>query len=315
MHARQLTYFLAVVDHGGFGRAAAVLGIAQPTLSQSVKGLERELGAELFHRASAGVVLTAAGRALLGPARQVVRDVALARASAGGSPSATVDLVASAPLGVYPGAALVASFSRTHPDILVRLDRPETEDALATMVRDGTSELGLTHLPVPRLGLTEVPLGRHELLLAFPPGRAPGAGPVALSQLAGVSLLGTPRNFTQRDLVEAALRSAGVRTRVAMELPQRDAIIELVAAGAGVAFVVDEASEAARARGLTLRPVDPPLHQQFGLIHRTVHLSEPARAFVAHARAVQRARPDAADEPTRPDAAGHAGSPAEWDRP
>src|SRR6185369_7325729 len=69
VHARQLSYFLAVVDHGGFGRAASVLRIAQPTLSQSVKGLERELGAELFHRAAPGVVLTAAGRALLGPAR------------------------------------------------------------------------------------------------------------------------------------------------------------------------------------------------------------------------------------------------------
>ncbi len=285
VHARQLSYFLAVVDHGGFGRAAAVLRIAQPTLSQSVKGLERELGAELFHRASPGVVLTAAGRALLGPARQLVRDVAAARSSVGGgSTSATVDLVASAPLGVYPGAELIASFAHHHPDILLRLDRPETDDALATMVRDGTSELGLTYLPVPRLGLVEVPLGRHELLLAFPPGTAPAAGGVPLAALAGVSLVGTPRGFTQRDLVEDALRSAGVRTRVAMEVPQRDAILDLVAAGTGVAFVVDEAGEAARLRGLELRPVDPPLHQPFGLIHRDVPLSGPARSFVGHAR-------------------------------
>jgi DNA-binding transcriptional LysR family regulator len=285
VHARQLSYFLAVVDHGGFGRAAAVLHIAQPTLSQSVKGLERELGAELFHRASPGVVLTAAGRALLGPARQLVRDVAAARASVGeGSDATVIDLVASAPLGVYPGASVIASFIRAHPNILVRLDRPETDDALATMVRDGTSELGLAYLPVPRLGLTEVPLGRHELLLAFPPDAELGSGPVPLSQLAGVPLLGTPRGFTQRDLVERALRSAGVRTRVAVEVPQRDAIIELVAAGTGVAFVVDEARDAAVARGLELRPVDPPLHQPFGLIHRSVPLSEAARSFVIHAQ-------------------------------
>jgi DNA-binding transcriptional LysR family regulator len=262
-----------------------VLRIAQPTLSQSVKGLERELGAELFHRASPGVVLTAAGRALLGPARQLVRDVSAARASVGeGSAASAIDLVASAPLGVYPAAEIVASFVRTHTHVLVRLDRPETDDALATMVRDGTSELGLTYLPVPRLGLTEIPLGQHELLLAFAPGTAPAAGPVPLTQLAGVSLLGTPRGFTQRDLVEGALRAAGVRTRVAMEVPQRDAILDLVAAGVGVAFVVDEAREAAMERGLVVRSVDPPLHQPFGLIHRSVPLSEPARAFVAHVR-------------------------------
>jgi hypothetical protein len=48
--------------------------------------------------------------------------------------------------------------------------------------------------------------------------------------------------------------------------------------------VVDEARVSAQERGLVVRPVDPPLHQPFGLIHRTVPLSEPARAFVAHAR-------------------------------
>jgi DNA-binding transcriptional LysR family regulator len=280
-----LAYFLAVVDHGGFGRAATVLQIAQPTLSQSVKGLERELGAELFHRASPGVVLTAAGRALLGPARQLVRDVAAARASVGGGTNAAaVDMVASAPLGVYPGAELIASFTQRHPDILVRLERPETDGALAQMVRDGTSELGLTYLPVPRLGLTEIPLGRHELLLAFPPDSAPSAPEVPLSLLAEVSLVGTPRGFTQRDLVEDALRAAGVRTRVGMEVPQRDAIIELVAAGAGVAFVVDEAREAAEDRGLQLRSVQPRLYQGFGLVHRSLPLSGPAQAFVEHTR-------------------------------
>jgi DNA-binding transcriptional LysR family regulator len=80
MDARQLEYFLAIVDHDGFGRAAQHLHIAQPSLSQSIANLERELGIPLFHRIGRGVVLSAAGRELIEPARQVLRDLSTARA-------------------------------------------------------------------------------------------------------------------------------------------------------------------------------------------------------------------------------------------
>ncbi len=82
MDARQLGYFLAVVDHGGFGRAADQIHIAQPSLSQAIANLERELGVQLFHRVGRGVVLSEAGRQLVEPARQVLRDLDVARAAA-----------------------------------------------------------------------------------------------------------------------------------------------------------------------------------------------------------------------------------------
>ena len=69
MDARHLRYFLAVVDHGGFHRAAEALAVGQPTLTQAVAALERELHSTLFHHVGADVVLTEAGRALVGPAR------------------------------------------------------------------------------------------------------------------------------------------------------------------------------------------------------------------------------------------------------
>jgi DNA-binding transcriptional LysR family regulator len=169
---RQIRYFLAVVEHGGFGRAAAALNVAQPTMSQSVKALERDLGTALFHRASHGVTLSAAGRAFLGPARLLMRDVAVAGEAVGGRPEHdSLEIVASAPLGAHPGAALAGGFLLAHPGVSVSLDR-DTDEAVLARVRDGVSELGLVHLPAARLGLCEVELGAHDLVLAFPP---PGA--------------------------------------------------------------------------------------------------------------------------------------------
>jgi DNA-binding transcriptional LysR family regulator len=286
VEARQISYFLAVLEHGGFGRAAAVLEIAQPTLSQSVRSLERQLGAELFHRTARGLVLSPAGRAFVGPARQLVRDMASARASVGGNPPATaLDVVAAPPLAVFPAASLVGSFRAVHPEILVRLDKPDGDEALPGMVRDGTSELGLSYLPVVRLGLSVCELGVHELRIAFPPGTAVPPGPVPLARLEGIDLIGIPEGSWQRDLVEAALRSAGVRTRLAAELAQRDTIIQLVLGGFGAAFLVADAAESAVQQGLEVRAIDPPLGRPFGLVHRAHPLSRPARAFLAHARA------------------------------
>ena len=48
MEVHQLRYALAVVDHGTFTAAAAACFVAQPSLSQAVRALERELGVELF---------------------------------------------------------------------------------------------------------------------------------------------------------------------------------------------------------------------------------------------------------------------------
>ena len=68
-----MEYFLAVVENKGINGAAAALGVAQPTVSQALRGLERELGVRLFHRIGRGMVLSAAGRSLVGPSRQVLR--------------------------------------------------------------------------------------------------------------------------------------------------------------------------------------------------------------------------------------------------
>ena len=78
MERRQLEYFIAVVEHGGFTAAALALHVAQPSLSHAIRALEREFGGSLFHRLPHGVVLTAAGEALVRPAQQVLRDLSTA---------------------------------------------------------------------------------------------------------------------------------------------------------------------------------------------------------------------------------------------
>jgi DNA-binding transcriptional LysR family regulator len=82
MNLRQLHYLLAIADEGSFTRAAEQLLVAQPSLSQQIKSLERELGGPLLERLPKGVRLTAAGKAFLPEARAAVTHAERARRNA-----------------------------------------------------------------------------------------------------------------------------------------------------------------------------------------------------------------------------------------
>jgi len=79
MDSRRLAIFLSVVDEGGFTAAGDALAMSQPAVSQAVRELEADLGTLLFHRLGRAVKLTAAGEALVLPARQARYDLHVGR--------------------------------------------------------------------------------------------------------------------------------------------------------------------------------------------------------------------------------------------
>src|SRR6201989_392795 len=83
MELRELNAFVAVAEEGGMSAGSRRLKISQPALSQTVGGLERQLGIKLLERSSTGVRPTEAGAALLSEARAILsrHDQALRRMS------------------------------------------------------------------------------------------------------------------------------------------------------------------------------------------------------------------------------------------
>jgi DNA-binding transcriptional LysR family regulator len=296
MDVRRLEYFLAIVDEGGMTKAARALHIAQPSLSQSLGALERELGVALFDRAGRGMLLTAAGQALVGPARQALRSMQVAREAVGDVSAllaGTLEIAALPTLAVDPLADLVGRFRTEHPGVVVRVREAESAAGTSTLVREGRCELGLAHLPLPQEGLRTVELGVQELLFVLAPSieiageRGADGTPqaISLTALAKVPLVLTPPGTSTRMLLDQAMEAAGVVPNVAVETDAREAIVPLVLAGAGGALLPAPLALEAQRRGALLRAARPRIVRRIGLIRRRGSLSPAAGAFATLARA------------------------------
>jgi LysR family transcriptional regulator, carnitine catabolism transcriptional activator len=284
MDLRQVGYVLAVVDEGGFTRGARAAHVAQPSLSQAVRALERELGVELFQRAGRQVHLTAAGTAFVEVARAVVRDMATLRAAVDavrGVIAGSLDLVALPTLAVDPLAALIGNYRRSFPGVTVRVAQPEDVGTATDLVQRGDCEIALAELPV-LPPLVSHPLEVQELVVVLPPGDPLGRahGPLPLERLAGVALVATPVGTSTRAIIDQAFAARAVKPEVRVEIDQREAILPLVLNGAGAAILPSRLVDAAAHRGATVRRLRPALIRRIGLAHRPGVLSPAARAFV-----------------------------------
>lgn len=289
MDERRIRYFLAVADEGSVTRAAKRLRVAQPSLSQALRGFERELGAQLFHRVGRGVSLSAAGEALIGPARQILRATDEARSAISGVVelrTGTLEIAALGTLAVDPMATLIGRFRELHPGVQVRVLEPESAEGVRALVRDGACELGAAHLPLPGDQLISHALDEQQLLLVFPADVAPDR-PRSLTprDLARTPLVVSPPGTSTRMLLEQALATVGVTPRIAVETAAREAIVPLVLSGAGAALLPAPLAREAERRGAVVRGTRPAITRVVGLIHRPGPLSAAAGTFLELATA------------------------------
>jgi DNA-binding transcriptional LysR family regulator len=238
MNLRQINYLLAVVEEGSFTRAAQRLSVAQPSLSQQVRALERELGGPLLERMPNGVQLTAAGRAFVPEARSAASHAARAaeavRATLG-APGRRLELstVTSMAVGILPDA--LARWHRLHADTAVYLHEFHHRRDLHEAVRGGLGDLGVGPRPANWSGpITR--LGWEEFVIVLPPHdpMAEGSGgSVALERLADRDWVLLEPGHGLHELAQRACARAGFVPRAAVRTGQVTAAAQLAAAGLG----------------------------------------------------------------------------------
>ncbi|MEU1177106.1 LysR family transcriptional regulator [Streptomyces sp. NPDC005820] len=171
MNVRQLQAFLAVAEHLHFGRAAEQLFMAQAPLSRTIQALESELGSRLFERNTRSVSLTPAGKALIGPAREVLDAVVVAEAAVGAAVSGESGTVRVEFCGVA-AHPLVAALSRgmraDHPGIRLELTSQAVSRPTIRRLLDDEVDVGLGRFDNLPPGLDSEVLITDSLVVAMP---------------------------------------------------------------------------------------------------------------------------------------------------
>ena len=283
MDLRQVEYVLAVVDHGGFTRAAAALHVAQPSLSQSVRRLEDELGSPLFFRIGRSVRMTPAGEAFVGPARRLLREAQNVKATVADHAAVTIgslDVVALPTLVADPLASIIGRFRQRHRGVSVRVLDPATTVTLLAMVADGRAEVGISDAVNVSRGLEAHSIGEQELLAVLPSEAATAARTIRLAAFARYPLVLGPPGTSTRQVVESAMEASGLTPDIGVEVNQREAVTPLVLAGAGATALPAPLAREALALGATVLPFSPRLVRPVSVVHRPTTLSPPAAAFL-----------------------------------
>ncbi len=254
MNYASLRAFHTIVEQGGVTRAAAALGLTQPTLSDQAKGLQQRHGVRLLERSGRGVEPTELGRALHALTRryfQVEEEIAEFLAVARDPGRGRLRLGADAPTHVIPA---LAAFARRYPRIRLSLSLGNSRDILSQLLERRCDVAVIPDLPRDKR-LHAVAL-RRDRLVALIPRRHPWAARqrISLSELARLTVALREPGSRTRAVLQAALEHSGVTLDAALEIGSREGVLEAVAAGLGVGVIFASefrADERLRALDLT----------------------------------------------------------------
>lgn len=301
---QQLTYFLAAVEHGSLSAAAEANFIAQPSLSEQIRRLERALGVTLFTRTNRKLILTEAARMLvpyaertLAAADEAVTAVDPVRNLTGGSVS----------FGTFSSAHdlinidLITEFRALYPGVSLRIEELNSVQ-VADAVRAGDLEAGVVALPVDDRGLEISPVIWRCEARYYTSVAARAARPVRIDEIAAACLVLPEARWGDMDptrmQLNARAQAAGHTIAPTIEVASPAVAQELTRRGVGDTICSVPVATRLGTAGLYAAPLDPPLIEQYGFVwRRNAALTPAATALVRLAQSLL----DALDSPMPPE--------------
>ena len=264
MELQQLRYFVAVAETGSFTRAADRCLVAQPSLSQQIQKLERDLHKPLFDRLGKGVKLTEAGEALLPRARKILAEVMetsreLSEDHAPGRGRLSIGAIPT--IGPFWLPPILTRFLRRYPHVEMQLREDVTANLLAAL-HEGELDVAFVAMPIVDLQLESRVIKRERLLAGVPKGhRLSKQKTIELADLADEPFILLDDMHCLTGQVTEYCKSKFV-PRIACRCVQLPTIQKLVGLGLGISLLPEMACKT-----------------EAGVRVQTMHAPEPTRTL------------------------------------
>lgn len=240
MELRQLQYAIKIAEERSFSKAADLLHLAQPSLSQQIIKLEKELGVRLFERETSPLRLTYAGERFLDTSHKIIdlieqlkKEMEDVAALGGGMLT-----LGSLPItGAHIMPLVLPVFKEKYPGIEIRL-MEETTKNLEQLTARGATDMSILTLPIQENNLEWDEILQEEICLAVPRNHPLSQQEeVNLSSLHDEPFILLKKGQGFRYLSVKWCEEAGFVPRVVFESTNIETVQSLVAAGMGIAFV------------------------------------------------------------------------------
>jgi LysR family hydrogen peroxide-inducible transcriptional activator len=246
MELRQLQYAVQIAEERSFSRAAEKLHIAQPSLSQQLSKLEKEIGLLLFQRTTNSVELTHAGSLFVDKAQRILDLVEQLKQEMEDISQMKKGklIVGSMPITGSTILPLVLPvFRAAFPNIDIALVE-ETSGTLAALTASGGTDISLLSLPLQEDTLDVDPFLDEEIVLAVYPDHelvrkyANESSPlISIGELKDEPFIALKKGQGLRQITLELCQKAGFTPRIAFESSNMETVQSLVAAGMGIALV------------------------------------------------------------------------------
>ncbi|HML77527.1 LysR family transcriptional regulator [Geobacter sulfurreducens] len=282
MDIRQLQFFVAIVRHGSFTRAAERLRVAQPAVSMAMKRLEEELDLVLFNRQERKVSLTAEGEIFLRHAEKILEEVTSTEAEMEelrGLAKGEVRVGIPPMMSAYFFPQIIRDFSTRYPELHLSVSG-EGASKIQKMILDGELDMGVIAGASFPDTLELRRFLREEVIVCVPKNH-----PLAemeclpLQEFARHPLIFYKEGYYLRELVFDVMRGVGLNPAIRFETNLYTLVKSLIRKGMGISvflrMVVEEDDD------LKAIPLDPPLYLDLQIAWKKYgYLSRANRAFV-----------------------------------